>query len=69
MKARLGRPNSLAGAPDAATSPQFAACAGLIQLAAKRKVERDGARRSPAPVRAASAGVFSGVGQWLRENF
>jgi cell division protein FtsA len=69
MKARLGRPNSLAGAPDAATSPQFAVCAGLIQLAAKRKVERDGARRSPAPVRAASAGVFSGVGQWLRENF
>ncbi len=72
MKARLGRPTFLSGAPDAATSPQFATCAGLIQLAASRTVKRNEARSlSEPPMRAAGGGgsVLAGVGQWLRENF
>ncbi|HXI86755.1 MAG TPA: cell division FtsA domain-containing protein, partial [Parvularculaceae bacterium] len=70
MKTRLGRPTGLAGAPDAATAPQFAVCAGLIQLAAKQKEERIDPRATPiAPMRAAGGGLLAGVGQWLKENF
>lgn len=70
MKARLARPSDLAGAPDAATAPQFSVCAGLIQRAAKQKYVRGGAEswRRAAPLRA-GRGVFGGVGQWLREHF
>ncbi|MEX0645163.1 MAG: cell division FtsA domain-containing protein [Parvularculaceae bacterium] len=68
LKARLGRPTSLAGAPDAATSPQFSVAAGLIHLAAEQSMKRREAaysRRSVAPAQ----GVFAGVGAWLKENF
>ncbi|MBI1366745.1 MAG: cell division protein FtsA [Alphaproteobacteria bacterium] len=70
MKTRLGRPAGLAGAPDAATAPQFSVCAGLIQLAVKQKAERaDLAAACRPPVRATQGGLLAGVGQWLRENF
>jgi cell division protein FtsA len=70
MKARLGRPASLSGAPDAATGPQFSVCAGLIALAA-----REDAARNPAfePLREASLtaarSLGANVARWLRENF
>lgn len=70
MKTRLGRPAGLAGAPDAATAPQFSVCAGLIQLAVKQKAERaDLAAACRPPVRTTQGGLLAGVGQWLRENF
>lgn len=70
MKARLGRPSPLAGAPDAATSPQFSVCAGLIQHAAREKAGRRASRfETTPPRRAYGGGVFANVGYWLRENF
>ncbi|MEE2693073.1 MAG: cell division protein FtsA [Pseudomonadota bacterium] len=70
MKTRLGRPTSLAGAPDAATAPQFSACAGAVQLAARARAQGREARRDlRAPARVASGGVLAGVGAWLRDNF
>lgn len=70
LKARLGRPTALAGAPDAATSPQFSVAAGLIHLAAEQSLKRRNAafaRRASPPMSA--HGMFAGVGQWLKENF
>lgn len=69
MKTRLGRPVSLAGAPEAATAPQFSACAGAIQLAAKARAQGREAPIDLRAPRAASGGVFAGVGAWLRDNF
>lgn len=70
LKARLGSPAPIAGAPEAATSPQFSVCAGLIQLAAKEKSEGRSPSFAPRPqVGALGGGVLAGVGQWLRENF
>lgn len=69
MKARLGRPHGLAGAPDAATSPQFAVCAGLIELAAQSRMEKRKPHGTGAyPIRDAG-GVAASVGRWLRDNF
>ena len=70
LKARLGRPSPLVGAPDAATSPQFSVCAGLIQLAAKNKSGDRAAHGAPTPhFGAIGGGVIASVGQWLRQNF
>jgi cell division protein FtsA len=67
MKARLGRPIAVAGAPDAATAPQFSACAGLVLLAAQQKSDARTLRRE-AP-RAPAKGLIADVGSWLRDNF
>lgn len=70
MKTRLGRPIALAGAPEAAGAPQFSACAGAILLAARaRSRDGDGRVDLAAPPRVAAAGLFSGMGAWLRDNF
>jgi cell division protein FtsA len=68
-KTRLGRPSPLSGAPDAATSPQFSVCAGLIEIAARERGRGPStARRSFSSSRAAN-GVAAGVGAWLKANF
>lgn len=69
MKARLGRPAPLSGAPDVAASPQFSVCAGLIQLAAKQKTGNRTSHVMGPTRRAYGGGVLAGVGHWLRENF
>ena len=76
VKTRLGRPQALAGAPEAATAPQFAVAVGVVRRAAQmRAAPRRAPARGPAgPVRlgggAASAPqLLAGVGVWLRNNF
>lgn len=69
MRARLGRPAAMPGAPDAATAPQFSVCAGLIQLATKQRTRRDRASARAEQQRPAAGGVLASVGQWLRDNF
>ncbi len=70
MKARLGRPATLAGAPDAATGPQFSVCAGLIELAARRRSQRSARAAAFRTAAAKTAGGVAGtVGRWLKENF
>lgn len=72
VKTRLGRPAAMSGAPDMATSPQFAVAAGMLLLAAR---ERAGARRAglrgpQGETRVASGrSVIGQVGAWLRANF
>lgn len=69
LKTRLARPSPTAGSPDAATAPQFAVCAGLIELAAREQPPRRRASM-PAPSRRASGGgLAASVGAWLRDNF
>lgn len=67
MKVRLGRPVQSPGAPDAATSPQFSVCAGMLTIAASA---RDGLGAPKARSRAGrEAGFASAVGGWLKANF
>lgn len=69
LKARLARPSPAAGSPDAATAPQFAVCAGLIEIAARERASRRRAH-APAPMRrVAGRGLAANVGAWLRDNF
>lgn len=69
MKTRLGRPAALAGAPDAATAPQFAVAVGLVQEAARAQAQSRRTRRL-APARAAvGGGLVSGIATWLKANF
>lgn len=71
MKARHGRPvAALAGAPEAATSPQFAVCAGTLLVAYRRRQTGEGkladANRSVSPWR---DGPVHAVGRWLKAHF
>lgn len=68
VKARLGRPTPLAGAPDVATAPQFSVCAGLVELAAAERADRTRRPRSARPQHSAG-GIAASVGGWLRDNF
>jgi cell division protein FtsA len=69
MKTRLGRPAALAGAPDAATAPQFAVALGLVQHAAKAQAQSRRPRR-PSPMRVAAGGsLVTGIASWLKANF
>jgi cell division protein FtsA len=69
LKARLARPSPAAGSPDAATTPQFAVCAGLIELAARERASRRRAFFQTARPRVAGRGLAASVGGWLRDNF
>jgi len=75
VKTRVGRPQPLSGAPDAATAPQFAVAVGALHHAARQysAMKRSGRRRSAGVdlVRAkgAARGVIGGVAGWLRQNF
>ncbi|MEL7489283.1 MAG: cell division protein FtsA [Pseudomonadota bacterium] len=73
VKARLGRPTALNGAPDAATAPQFSVCVGALQQAAQpqegwlQSGEEDYFRRDQA--HASGGGLWGGVAKWMRANF
>jgi cell division protein FtsA len=65
---RVGRPLGIAGLPDAAKGPAFAAAAGLLvypQAAHREHFETRGKRY----LMSGSSGYFARVGQWLRESF
>jgi cell division protein FtsA len=65
---RIGRPLGIAGLPDAAKGPAFAAAAGLLvypQAAHHEHFETRGKRY----LMSGTGGYFARVGQWLRESF
>jgi cell division protein FtsA len=75
VKTRIGRPQPLSGAPDAATAPQFSVAVGALQYAARLQSQAKRKRRSR-PVgadlvkaRGAARGVIGGVAGWLKANF
>ncbi len=70
-KTRLGRPAALAGAPEAATAPQFSVAVGVLQIAARERAETRRAAPRPRLAAGQSLGknVIGNVGAWLRANF
>jgi cell division protein FtsA len=65
---RIGRPLGIAGLPDAAKGPAFAAAAGLLvypQVSYLEHFERRHSRR----FMSGTGGYFARVGRWLRESF
>ena len=75
VKTRLGRPASLAGAPDAATAPHFAAAIGVLAYVARNRAsganaDLTGAQRGLwSEKQVAAAGFVGGLASWLRANF
>lgn len=69
VKTRLGRPRALAGAPETATAPQFAAAVGVLQAAASKTSSSVAASGRSRLAVASRGGVFGNVGAWLRSNF
>ncbi|MEZ5897787.1 MAG: cell division protein FtsA [Parvularculaceae bacterium] len=79
VKTRLGRPAAMSGAPDAATSPQFAVAVGVLQHAAREKAASRRMRSRPLLAangfgvrtmsRSGARGFVGGVGAWLKANF
>lgn len=71
MKTRTGRPITLPGAPDAATAPGFAVCAGVIQFvvnnAASEKFPLGVSGQSPHSL--TGPALLGGVEAWLRAKF
>jgi cell division protein FtsA len=59
---RVGRPMGVIGLPEAAHGPAFSTAAGLLLFAASEHAE------SLQPSGIAPGGIFSRVGQWLREH-
>ena len=65
---RIGRPLGIAGAPEAAKGPAFAAAAGLLVYPQAAHLEHFVSRRRRQPM-TGTGGYFARVGQWLRESF
>jgi cell division protein FtsA len=71
MKARVGRPLSLVGAPEASAAPGFSVCAGLIQTASGKTSSAKfslGVRRQSLHSLTQSA-FLGGARAWLRAKF
>src|ERR1700733_15005472 len=66
---RIGRPLGIAGLPDAARGPAFAAATGLLVYPQAAHLEYFEPRRSRRYLMNGSGGYFARVGQWLRESF
>ncbi len=65
---RLGRPLGIAGMPEVAKGPAFAAAVGLLiypQVAEMDQIEAGGAHYAMT----GTGGYFARVGQWIRESF
>ena len=71
MKARVGKPNRLLGAPDACGAPGFSVSAGLAMLGAlsdkNSKFSLGDINQSAHPLTKGS--LLSGVERWFRQNF
>ncbi len=65
---RLGRPLGIAGLPEAAKGPAFAASAGLLVYPQAAHLEHFAPRHTREQA-AATNGYFARVGRWLRESF
>jgi len=71
---RLGRPLGIAGLPEAAKGPAFAAAVGLVIYPQMAHLENFAARSFSAPGRltgslTGTGGTIQRLGQWLRETF
>lgn len=72
VKTRAGRPASLAGAPDVAQAPQFAASIGAIQYAVHETVrQRRSLHKGTSSISFTSkpGSFFSVASAWLKQNF
>lgn len=72
MKARIGRPSSIAGAPEAVTGPGFAVCAGVVLHVAKLNSGRGSVLGLETAAQSRYAGplrLVGGVEAWLRARF
>jgi cell division protein FtsA len=65
---RIGRPLGIAGLPEAAKGPAFAASAGLLVYPQAAYLEHFEPRHTR-QVAAGTDGYFARVGRWLRESF
>jgi cell division protein FtsA len=65
---RVGRPLGVAGLPEAAKGPAFAACAGLLVYPQAAHLEHFEPRRTR-HLMTGTDGYFARVGRWLRESF
>lgn len=63
---RLGRPRRIDGLPDAAASPAFSTCAGLLRYAIRQEQQVSQFVYRPTEQ---TPGRFGKFGQWFRENF
>ena len=66
---RLGRPLGIAGLPEAAKSPAFAASVGLIIYPQVAQIEQFHARTPSRHSMTGTDGYFSRVGRWIRDSF
>ena len=65
---RLGRPLGIAGLPEAAKGPAFAASVGLLIYPQVAQIEQF-EHRNRRSGRAGQSGYLARVGQWIRESF
>ena len=65
---RLGRPLGIAGLPESAKSPAFAAAVGLVVYPQVAQIEQFRARRTLLPM-TGTDGYFVRMGRWIRESF
>jgi cell division protein FtsA len=65
---RIGRPLGIAGLPEAAKGPAFAAVAGLLVYPQAAHLEHFEPRKTRA-LMTGTGGYMARVGQWLRESF
>lgn len=65
---RLGRPLGIAGMPEVARGPAFAAAVGLLIYPQVAELERADDRDHALPM-TGTDGYFGRIGQWIRESF
>ena len=66
---RLGRPLGIAGMPEVARGPAFAAAVGLLIYPQIAEMEQIDAGRTQTSAMTGTGGYFARVGQWIRESF
>lgn len=66
---RLGRPLGIAGMPELARGPAFAAAAGLVVYPQMATMEQCDTGRPWRPAMTGTGGYFARVGHWFRESF
>ena len=66
---RLGRPLGIAGLPEEASAPAYAAAVGLVVYPQVARIEQFQVRRPARLQMTGTDGYIARVGQWLRESF
>jgi cell division protein FtsA len=66
---RLGRPLGIAGLPEAAKSPAFAAAVGLVVYPQVAQIEQFRARGGSQLAMTGTDGYFARMGRWIKESF